>query len=101
MDPEQTSYLSGLFQQIVEDCKVCHNCYSASSHKHFNTFQGELPLFDEFISKSLKLQSQLVSTVAVFGSFLDTVQKITDAAGNTKGKTEGCPNIFKHVFYRL
>ena len=31
MDPEQTNYLSGLFQQIVEDCKVCHNCFSASS----------------------------------------------------------------------
>ena len=30
MDPEQINYLSGLFQQIVEDCKVCQKCDSAS-----------------------------------------------------------------------
>lgn len=69
MEQEESSYLSGLFQQIVEDCKT------------------ELPLFDEFISKSLKLQIQLASTVTVFGSFLDTAQKITDRAAESKGSS--------------
>jgi hypothetical protein len=30
MDPEQTNYLSGLFQQIVEDCKVCHSLFTTA-----------------------------------------------------------------------
>ena len=30
MDPEQINYLSGLFQQILVDCKVCQKCTTAS-----------------------------------------------------------------------
>ena len=48
-------------------------------------FQAELPLFDEFLGKSYKLQTQLKATNTVFSSFLDTFQKIADAASNTKG----------------
>ena len=41
---------------------------------------------DEFIGKSLKLQTQLVATASAFGSFLDSAQKIADRAIDSKGK---------------
>jgi len=66
---KETNFLAGLFQQIVADCKV------------------ELPLFDEFVTKSTKLQSHLKATCIVFGSFLDTFQRIADCAANTRGSS--------------
>ena len=47
--------------------------------------QAELPLFDEFLAKTGKLQNQLKSTCLAFTSFLDTFQRIADSASNTKG----------------
>eukprot|EP00092_Neocalanus_flemingeri_P001540 GFUD01001642.1.p1 GENE.GFUD01001642.1~~GFUD01001642.1.p1 ORF type:complete len:701 (-),score=240.25 GFUD01001642.1:116-2218(-) len=61
--------LAGLFQQIVEDCK------------------NELPLFDEFIFQTMQLKNSLISTASVFQSFVSTLQKIADAAFNTKGSS--------------
>merc|ERR1719220_395509 len=66
---EEATFLAGLFQQIVADCKV------------------ELPLFDEFVTKSNKLQNQLKATCLVFGSFLDTFKQIADCAANTRGSS--------------
>jgi len=64
---KEANSLAGLFQSIVADCK------------------GSLPLFDILVTKSSSLQSQLHSTISVFSSFLDTVQKIADSASATKG----------------
>jgi len=69
IDWKETNSLAGLFQKIVEDCK------------------NSLPLYDELLTKSSKLQSQLHSITTVFGSFLETVQKIADSAYNSKGSS--------------
>jgi len=61
--------LGGLFQQVVNDMKT------------------GVPHYEDFISKAGKLHSQLKNTILALGSFLDTFQKIADAATNTKGAT--------------
>lgn len=61
--------MGDLFHQIVEDCK------------------SGLPLFDEFLLKTSQLKTSLISTAVVFKSFLNTLQKIADAAFNTKGSS--------------
>jgi len=61
--------LGGLFQQVVNDMKT------------------GVPHYEDFISKAAKLHSHLKNTIMALGSFLDTFQKIADAATNTKGAT--------------
>jgi len=61
--------LGGLFQQVVNDMKT------------------GVPHYEDFISKAGKLHSHLKNTILALGSFLDTFQKIADAATNTKGAT--------------
>jgi len=61
--------LGGLFQQVVNDMKT------------------GVPHYEDFISKAGKLHSQLKNTILALGGFLDTFQKIADAATNTKGAT--------------
>ena len=46
-----------------------------------------MPLFDEFLCKSSKLQTQLRATSSAFSSFLDTFQKIADCASSTRGSS--------------
>ena len=43
--------------------------------------------------KTTKLQTQLVSTTTVLGSFLDTFQKLADSATSTKGKKPSCVQL--------
>ncbi|TRY61840.1 hypothetical protein TCAL_17207 [Tigriopus californicus] len=43
-----------------------------------------VPYYDDFVNKANKLHGQLKSTILVLSSFLDTFQKIADAATNTK-----------------
>merc|ERR1712223_2315739 len=66
---KECSALAGLFQQTVNDMK------------------NGVPHYDELVSKAAKLHSNLKSTILVLSSFLDTFQKIADAATNTKGAT--------------
>lgn len=61
--------LGGLFQQVVNDMKT------------------GVPHYEDFISRAGKLHGQLKTTIYALGSFLDTFQKIADAATNTKGAT--------------
>ncbi|KAM5135191.1 protein MTSS 1-like isoform 2-T2 [Mantella aurantiaca] len=64
------SALGGLFQTIMNDMKASY------------------PTWEDFISKAIKLQSQLRSMTIVTGSFLDAFQKIADMAINTRGATK-------------
>ncbi|KAG8446300.1 hypothetical protein GDO86_013942 [Hymenochirus boettgeri] len=66
----ECSALGGLFQTIVNDMKASY------------------PTWEDFISKAVKLQSQLKTTIIVTGSFLDAFQKIADMAINTRGATK-------------
>ena len=47
--------------------------------------QSQLPLYEEFLGRSAKLESQLKATGVTFSAFLDTAQKIADAASKSKG----------------
>ncbi|XP_018409582.1 PREDICTED: MTSS1-like protein isoform X2 [Nanorana parkeri] len=64
------SALGGLFQTIMNDMKASY------------------PTWEDFISKAIKLQSQLRTMTLVTGSFLDAFQKIADMAINTRGATK-------------
>ncbi|XP_069508325.1 protein MTSS 1-like isoform X5 [Ambystoma mexicanum] len=67
---KECSALGGLFQTIISDMKSSY------------------PTWEDFISKTIKLQSQLRTTTVVTGSFLDAFQKIADMAINTRGATK-------------
>lgn len=61
--------LGGLFQTIISDMK------------------GSYPVWEDFINKAGKLQSQLRTTVVAAAAFLDAFQKVADMATNTRGGT--------------
>ncbi|XP_058474845.1 protein MTSS 1-like isoform X2 [Solea solea] len=65
----ECSALGGLFQTVIADMK------------------GSYPVWDDFISKASKLQSQLRMTVVVVAAFLDAFQKVADLATNSRGGT--------------
>ncbi|XP_024920708.1 metastasis suppressor protein 1 [Cynoglossus semilaevis] len=65
----ECSGLGGLFQSIIADMK------------------GSYPVWDDFISKASKLQSQLRTTVVMVTAFLDSFQKVADLATNSRGGT--------------
>ncbi|XP_053097033.1 protein MTSS 1-like isoform X7 [Pangasianodon hypophthalmus] len=66
---KECSALGGLFQAIINDMKSSY------------------PVWDDFISKAGKLQSQLRTTVMAVGAFLDAFQKVADLATGTRGGT--------------
>ncbi|XP_051015573.1 protein MTSS 1 isoform X7 [Acomys russatus] len=66
---KECSALGGLFQTIISDMK------------------GSYPVWEDFISKAGKLQSQLRTTVVAAAAFLDAFQKVADMATNTRGGT--------------
>jgi len=74
--------LGGLFQQVVNDMKT------------------GVPHYEDFINKTGKLHSQLKSTIIAFGSFLDTFQKIADAATTTKGATREIGSCLTRIVLR-
>ncbi|ERE62941.1 metastasis suppressor protein 1 [Cricetulus griseus] len=49
--------------------------------------QGSYPVWEDFINKAGKLQSQLRTTVVAAAAFLDAFQKVADMATNTRGGT--------------
>ncbi|KAK9527137.1 hypothetical protein VZT92_015794 [Zoarces viviparus] len=65
----ECSALGGLFQTVIGDMK------------------GSYPVWDDFISKASKLQSQLRTTVVAVAAFLDAFQKVADMATNSRGGT--------------
>ncbi|XP_075599459.1 protein MTSS 1 isoform X6 [Balearica regulorum gibbericeps] len=69
---KECSALGGLFQTIISDMK------------------GSYPVWEDFINKAGKLQSQLRTTVVAAAAFLDAFQKVADMATNTR---EGCSDF--------
>uniref|UniRef100_A0A8D1PKT8 MTSS I-BAR domain containing 1 n=1 Tax=Sus scrofa TaxID=9823 RepID=A0A8D1PKT8_PIG len=63
---KECSALGGLFQTIISDMK------------------GSYPVWEDFINKAGKLQSQLRTTVVAAAAFLDAFQKVADMATNTR-----------------
>ena len=57
--------------------------------------QSTLPLLDELVNVSLKLESELEVVSQVFGCFLESVQSLRDAAVNTQSNGKKC---FLQVF---
>ncbi|XP_064409984.1 protein MTSS 1 isoform X3 [Latimeria chalumnae] len=67
---KECSALGGLFHTIMTDMK------------------GGYPVWEDFIYKAGKLQSQLRTTVVAAAAFLDAFQKVADMATNTRGATK-------------
>ncbi|XP_076862325.1 protein MTSS 1-like isoform X2 [Brachyhypopomus gauderio] len=65
----ECSALGGLFQTVITDMK------------------GSYPVWEDFISKAGKLQSQLRMTVVAVTAFLDAFQKVADLATGSRGGT--------------
>ncbi|XP_028325868.1 metastasis suppressor protein 1-like isoform X4 [Gouania willdenowi] len=65
----ECSALGGLFQTVIGDMKSSY------------------PIWDDFITKAGKLQSQLRATVVAVAAFLDAFQKVADLATNSRGGT--------------
>ncbi|XP_068094111.1 protein MTSS 1 isoform X2 [Hyperolius riggenbachi] len=53
----------------------------------YSIFIGSYPVWEDFINKAGKLQSQLRTTVVAAAAFLDAFQKVADMATNTRGAT--------------
>ncbi|XP_077405022.1 protein MTSS 1-like isoform X2 [Vanacampus margaritifer] len=65
----ECSALGGLFQNVIADLK------------------GSYPVWEDFVSKASKLQSQLRTTVVAVAAFLDAFQKVADMATSSRGAT--------------
>ncbi|KAM3872829.1 protein MTSS 1-like [Diretmus argenteus] len=61
--------LGGLFQTVIGDMKSSY------------------PIWEDFVTKAGKLQSQLRATVVAAAAFLDAFQKVADLATNSRGGT--------------
>ncbi|XP_053785384.1 protein MTSS 1 isoform X8 [Desmodus rotundus] len=72
---KECSALGGLFQTIISDMK------------------GSYPVWEDFINKAGKLQSQLRTTVVAAAAFLDAFQKVADMATNTRGRGDIQPQL--------
>ncbi|XP_068616644.1 protein MTSS 1-like [Brachionichthys hirsutus] len=66
---KECSALGGLFQTVIGDMKSSY------------------PIWEDFISKASKLQSQLRATVVAVAALLDAFQKVADLATNSRGGT--------------
>uniref|UniRef100_A0A8C9XRR7 MTSS I-BAR domain containing 1 n=1 Tax=Sander lucioperca TaxID=283035 RepID=A0A8C9XRR7_SANLU len=67
---KECSALGGLFQTVIGDMKSSY------------------PIWEDFITKAGKLQSQLRATVVAVAAFLDAFQKVADLATNSRGGTK-------------
>ncbi|XP_014850215.1 PREDICTED: metastasis suppressor protein 1-like isoform X12 [Poecilia mexicana] len=66
---KECSALGGLFQTVIGDMK------------------SSCPIWEDFITKAGKLQSQLRATAVAVTVFLDAFQKVADLATNSRGGT--------------
>ncbi|XP_021943395.2 uncharacterized protein LOC110841623 isoform X3 [Folsomia candida] len=71
-----------LFQQIINEMKNC------------------APLWEDLTARSTKLHSCLRATLQAISSFLDTLQKIADAATATKGATKDIGTALTRICLR-
>ncbi|XP_037309152.2 protein MTSS 1-like isoform X4 [Pungitius pungitius] len=67
---KECSALGGLFQTVIGDMKSSY------------------PIWEDFITKAGKLQSQLRATVVAVAAFLDAFQKVADLATSSRGGTK-------------
>ncbi|XP_033958041.1 protein MTSS 1-like isoform X9 [Pseudochaenichthys georgianus] len=67
---KECSAFGGLFQTVIGDMKSSY------------------PIWEDFITKAGKLQSQLRATVVAVAAFLDAFQKVADLATNSRGGTK-------------
>ncbi|XP_034729293.1 protein MTSS 1-like isoform X7 [Etheostoma cragini] len=67
---KECSALGGLFLTVIGDMKSSY------------------PIWEDFITKAGKLQSQLRATVVAVAAFLDAFQKVADLATNSRGGTK-------------
>uniref|UniRef100_A0A1A7WRE4 Metastasis suppressor 1 n=1 Tax=Iconisemion striatum TaxID=60296 RepID=A0A1A7WRE4_9TELE len=66
---KECSALGGLFQTVIADMKSSY------------------PIWEDFITKAGKMQSQLRATAVAVTAFLDAFQKVADLATNSRGGT--------------
>ncbi|CAM1311461.1 MTSS1L (predicted) [Pycnogonum litorale] len=74
--------LGGLFQVIINDLKI------------------GVPLWEDFIAKATKLHCQLKATSLATSAFLDSFQRIADAATNTRGATKDIGSALTRICLR-
>ncbi|XP_027142301.1 metastasis suppressor protein 1 isoform X10 [Larimichthys crocea] len=70
---KECSALGGLFQTVIGDMKSSY------------------PIWEDFITKAGKLQSQLRATVVAVAAFLDAFQKVADLATNSRVSVQDQP----------
>uniref|UniRef100_A0A3P9P2E6 MTSS I-BAR domain containing 1 n=1 Tax=Poecilia reticulata TaxID=8081 RepID=A0A3P9P2E6_POERE len=83
---KECSALGGLFQTVIADMK------------------SSCPIWEDFITKAGKLQSQLRATAVAVTVFLDAFQKVADLATNSRGRNSLCnvvnPKLRNLSFHR-
>nr|CAB3264071.1 metastasis suppressor protein 1 [Phallusia mammillata] len=83
MDIEkECSLLGTLFQNIVTDLK------------------SSSPVWEEFVSRGMKLYTLLKSTTFAVSAFVESMQKIADNATNTKGSTKDIGSALTRICVR-
>ncbi|TWW79465.1 Metastasis suppressor protein 1 [Takifugu flavidus] len=70
---KECSALGGLFQTVIGDMKSSY------------------PVWEDFITKAGKLQSQLRATAVTVATFLDAFQKVADLATNSRVSAQTLP----------
>ncbi|KAM7373681.1 hypothetical protein PAMP_008515 [Pampus punctatissimus] len=96
----ECSALGGLFQSVIGDMKIdrlgSFSDFGTSAKWVTLSFvlffceavcwlsDGSYPVWDDFVSKASKLQSQLRTTVVAVAAFLDAFQKVADLATNSR-----------------
>uniref|UniRef100_A0A3B3TJM9 MTSS I-BAR domain containing 1 n=1 Tax=Poecilia latipinna TaxID=48699 RepID=A0A3B3TJM9_9TELE len=81
---KECSALGGLFQTVIGDMK---GCIHEETRAGVNSVQSSCPIWEDFITKAGKLQSQLRATAVAVTVFLDAFQKVADLATNSRGGT--------------
>ncbi|XP_051927308.1 protein MTSS 1-like [Hippocampus zosterae] len=78
----ECSALGGLFQNVIADLK------------------GSYPVWEDFVSKAGKLQSQLRATVVALAAFLDAFQKVSNMASGSRGATRDIGSALSRMCMR-
>ncbi|XP_037532326.1 protein MTSS 1 [Nematolebias whitei] len=79
---KECSALGGLFQTLIGDMKSSY------------------PIWEDFITKAGKLQSQLRATAGAVSAFLDAFQKVADLATSSRGGTRDIGSALTRICMR-
>ncbi|XP_027867990.1 metastasis suppressor protein 1-like isoform X10 [Xiphophorus couchianus] len=82
---KECSALGGLFHTVIGDMKEAHDPFCSLTRKE--DMMSSCPIWEDFITKAGKLQSQLRATAVAVTIFLDAFQKVADLATNSRGGT--------------